>query len=109
MVQVQDEKPKDEKPKDEKPKDEKPKDEKPKNIVITPTMGQDSLREYDLKVEDESLPDLSEPLTPHITYLSYDEYMKGIESMCKADKLFMKRLKAFCDSTVDTDGKSAME
>jgi len=56
-----------------------------------------------ITVADESSPDLSTPLTPHITYISYEEYIEGIKNMCKTDKLFMKQLKAFCDASVEDE------
>jgi hypothetical protein len=45
-----------------------------------------------------------------ISYISYNEYIRDIESMCKSDKMFMHKLKSFCESsTEEEDEKSTME
>jgi phage host-nuclease inhibitor protein Gam len=41
--------------------------------------------------------DVPTPLDSHITEISYEEYLKNLELMCKADRTFMKRVKEFCD------------
>jgi len=36
----------------------------------------------------------------HITFISQEEYLRDIESMCKRDKWFMETIKSFCDKAV---------
>lgn len=35
--------------------------------------------------------------TSHITEITYEEHLKNIEMMCKADRAFMKRVREFCE------------
>jgi len=35
--------------------------------------------------------------TSHITEITYEEHLKNLEMMCKADRAFMKRVREFCD------------
>jgi len=39
----------------------------------------------------------------HITFISQEEYLRDIESMCKRDKWFMETIKGFCDKVVDVN------
>lgn len=65
-----------------------------------PAIGTDS------KLE---IPDLSEPSLPsHITFMSYDDYLRDIASMCKNDRMFMERMKTFWNDIVE-DEKDGMD
>lgn len=33
----------------------------------------------------------------HITEITYEEHLKNLEMMCKADRAFMKRVREFCE------------
>ena len=37
----------------------------------------------------------------HITFISQEEYLRDIETMCQRDKWFMQTIKGFCDKVVD--------
>lgn len=37
----------------------------------------------------------------HITFISQEEYLRDIETMCQRDKWFMQTVKGFCDKVVD--------
>lgn len=39
----------------------------------------------------------------HITFISQEEYLRDIESMCKRDKWFMETIKGFCDKAVEVN------
>jgi hypothetical protein len=48
----------------------------------------------------------------HITFISQEEYLRDIESMCKRDKWFMETIKGFCDKAVGVnvgDTKGGLE
>ena len=40
----------------------------------------------------------------HITFISQEEYLRDIESMCKREKWFMETIKGFCDKAVEVNG-----
>jgi len=37
----------------------------------------------------------------HITFISQEEYLRDIETMCKRDKWFMETVRGFCNKVVD--------
>ena len=39
----------------------------------------------------------------HITFISQEEYLKDIESMCSRDRQFMDTIKRFCSKVVEVD------
>lgn len=62
------------------------------NEMKIPAIGMDSKME---------IPDLSEP--SHITFMSYDDYLRDIASMCKKDRMFMERMKTFWNDIVEDE------
>ena len=41
----------------------------------------------------------------HITFISQEEYLRDIESMCSRDRQFMDTIKRFCSQVVEVDVK----
>lgn len=39
----------------------------------------------------------------HITFISQEEYLRDIESMCSRDRQFMDTIKRFCSKVVEVD------
>ena len=39
----------------------------------------------------------------HITFISQEEYLRDIESMCGRDRQFMDTIKRFCNKVVEVD------
>jgi hypothetical protein len=39
----------------------------------------------------------------HITFISQEEYLRDIETMCQRDKWFMETVKGFCNKVVDVE------
>lgn len=54
-------------------------------------------------------PSVTTPKACHITFMSYEDYIKGIESMCKQDRMFMERVRSFCNEPVEEDEKDELE
>jgi hypothetical protein len=54
-------------------------------------------------------PSVTTPKANHITFMSYEEYLKDIESMCKQDRMFMERVRSFCYEPVEEDEKNELE
>lgn len=40
---------------------------------------------------------------PPISFMSYEEYMKDLESMCQKDKAFMNMLRKYCEEKEEED------
>lgn len=45
----------------------------------------------------------------HITFISQEEYLRDIESMCQRDKWFMETIKGFCDKVVDVNVEQSVQ
>jgi hypothetical protein len=39
----------------------------------------------------------------HITFISQEEYLRDIESMCQRDRWFMQTVRQFCDKAVEVN------
>jgi hypothetical protein len=39
----------------------------------------------------------------HITFISQEEYLRDIETMCQRDRWFMETVKGFCNNVVEID------
>jgi hypothetical protein len=73
----------------------------PKNEIVTQRVGtrSDSLSPEKSEKEDPS-GIVDYPIGLNGTYckeITYEEHLKNLELMCKADRAFMKRVKEFCD------------
>lgn len=69
------------------------------NEMKVPAIGTDSTSgSFASKME---IPDLSE--SSHITFMSYDDYLRDIASMCKNDRMFMERMKTFWNDIVEDE------
>lgn len=44
-----------------------------------------------------SIPEKVDVIGSHITEITYEEHLKNLEMMCKADRAFMKRVREFCE------------
>lgn len=66
----------------------------------------------DIIVQVEELPPTivtgSEKKDSHITFISQEEYLRDIETMCQRDKWFMETIRGFCDNVVEVNVENSV-
>lgn len=63
----------------------------PKNEIILPAT---------IVTQDIPKPESEVKQLGHITFISQEEYLRDIETMCQRDKWFMETIRGFCDKVV---------
>jgi hypothetical protein len=61
------------------------------NIPVEPVKDSNEIKEPEIKQ------------LGHITFISQEEYLRDIETMCKRDKWFMETIKGFCNKVVEVN------